>query len=112
MRLVMRVRNRSQTKVCRRGRTQRRLQSPTRLQMKAMRKDMPAVIASREQLMESMSSATSETRAVTQGTALGRHAEIDTEIDTAIGTDIAEKRTIRMRRPTPRPLMVMRTIGV
>ena len=72
---------------------------------------MPAAIASREQLMESMSSAISEISAAIQETALGKHAEIGTEIVIAIDTDIVEKHTIRMPRLTPTPMMVMATIG-
>ena len=73
---------------------------------------MPAVIAFREQLMASMFSATSERRTAIQGAALERHAEIATEIAIAIDADIVEKRTIRIQIQTPRPLMVITTIGV
>ena len=77
-----------------------------------MRENMPAAIAFREQLMASMFSATSERRTVIQGIVLGRHAEIATEIAIAIDAGIVEKRTIRMQIQTPRPLMVITTIGV
>ena len=72
---------------------------------------MPAAIAFREQLMESMSSAISEISAAIRETALGKHAAIATEIGTAIATGIGEKHTIRMLRRTPTSRMVMATIG-
>ena len=72
---------------------------------------MPAVIAFREQLMASMSSAISEISAAIRVNALGKHAAIAIAIGIAIDRDIVEKHTIRMRRLTPTPMMVMATIG-